>query len=249
MNRKLLIVAVGIGLGALTVCGEASDSGVSAIPPDFTSFEFKGHPEQSELLSHFLWYHYKTRLGHFTALFPQEYLTAADMWLSRTPQPIWGEGKSIQRKHRKSLLEMQIDEEGYILTNQHFSHCHEKAWPFPLWLQGYKGPGTAGAVGFHFNHDGPGWMWDMFLSKDPDSRFARDNAIEGWGLGNVESEGIVSNRWKLVSTGLSPTVTTPADILIDAFNAPYLQIRWNRSRPAPTGVLPYVEWKREGDED
>ncbi len=251
MNKTLLIAGVSwvVGTGSFAGYSEAYDAEISAMPADFTRFEFKAHAEESELLSHYLWYHYKSRLGHFKALFPQEYLTTADMWLARTPQPVWGEGKQIQHKHRESLLKMQIDEEGYILTNQHFSHCHEKAWPFPLWIQGYKGPGEAGAAGWHFNHGGIGWMWDMFLENQPDSRFARDKAIEGWGLENVESKGIVSNRWNLVSTASSPTITTPADVLIDAFNAPYLQIRWNRSKSAPVGVLPYVEWKRSGDKD
>ncbi|RKX40721.1 MAG: hypothetical protein DRP64_12240, partial [Verrucomicrobia bacterium] len=249
MNKTLLIAGVALvaGMNCFAGYSDAYDAEIAAMPADYTRFEFKGHPAESELLSHYLWYHYKTRLLHLTVLFPQEYMTTTDMWTSRTPHPAWGEGKSIQQKYRESLLKMKIDKEGYILTNQHFSHSHEKGWPFPLWYQGYQWPDEAGAVGWHFNHDGPGWAWTAFLVNDPDSRFGRDNSIKGWELENVESEGIVSNRWKLVSTDLSPAITTPSDVLIDAFNAPYLQIRWNRSKPAPTGVLPYVEWKRTGD--
>jgi len=162
--------------GASASSQESTSVQISSVPESFTTIEFKGHPDESRLLSQYLWYHYKTRRLHFKALFPQEYLTTADMWLARTPQPIWGEGKSIQQKHRESLLEMKIDEEGYILTNQHFSHCHEKAWPFPLWVQGYRGEGLPGAAGWHFNYEGIGWMWDMFLKTQLDSRFARDNA-------------------------------------------------------------------------
>ena len=249
MNKTLLIAGVAWVVGTSSFAGysEAYDAGIAAMPADFTRFEFKGHPEESELLSHFLWHHYKTRLLHLTVLFPQEYMTTTDMWMSRTPHPVWGEGKSIQHKYRETLLQMKIDKEGYILTNQHFSHSHETGWPFPLWFQGYKGPGEAGAAGWHFNHEGIGWAWSMFLKEDTYSRFGRDNSIKGWELENVESEGIVSNKWKLVSTDRSPSITTPPDVLIDAFNAPYLQIRWHRSKPAPTGILPYVEWKREGD--
>jgi len=250
--KRLLLMLSAISTVHCTIAAgqtETPDSLVKQVPPDFTQFEFSGHAKESQLLSHYMWYHYKSRLGHLPTLFPQEYLTTADMWLSRTPNPVWGEGKSIQQKHREQILGMKIDEEGYILTNQHFSHCHEKAWPFPLWIQGYKGPDEAGAAGFHFNYEGIGWMWDMFLKHQPDSRFARDNAIKGWGTENIQSEGIVSNCWKLVSTATSPSIESPSDVLIDAFNAPYLQLRWNRSKPAPIGVLPYVEWKRAGDSD
>ncbi len=219
------------------------------VPESFTSIEFAGKPEASELISNYLWQHYRTRNGNIPFLYPLEYITTTDMWLSRTPQPLWGGDKSIQQIQRDSLLSMGINDDGYILTNQGFSHCHEEAWPFPLWAQGYKGPREPGAAGWHFNYSGHGWMWDWYFKNAPDSCFARDAAIKGWTLENVEAKGISDNHLKVVSTGPSPKMTTPEDIYIDAFNAPFMQLRWNRSKPAPFGVLPFLEWKRDGDAD
>ena len=227
----------------------AAKTGNDLIPDDFTRFGFQGYNEQAKLINHYLWYHYKTRLHATQAIYPLEYLTMADMWLGGAVHPDWPDKDSIQNIHRKVLLDVKISPDGYINTHQHYSHSHEQAWPFPLWIQGYDENNKTGAVGWHFNHSGPGWMWDMFLSKDPNSRFGREKAIQGWKLRNLESLGIVNNRWKLKATGLSPAITLPTDIRIDAFNAPYLQLRWNRSSKNPVNVLPFVEWKRAQDKD
>lgn len=80
-------------------------------------------------------------------------------------------------------------------------------------------------AGWHFQNDGPGWVWEHFLRRRPDSRFGRAKAVEGWELANVRSLGIRDNKWQLESTGVSPRITTPA------------------------GRLPYIEWLREQDNE
>ena len=219
----------------------------STIPDDFTKFSFQGHDEESRLLNHFLWYHYKTRIQSEPAVYPLEYLTTADMWLGGAIHPVWLDKDPIQEIHRKTLLNIKMSPDGYINTHQHFSHSHEQGWPFPLWIQGYNEQNKSGAVGWHFNHSGPGWMWEMFFKDKPGSPFAREKAIKGWRLHNLKSLGIVNNKWKLEATGLSPALTLPSDVTIDAFNAPYMQLRWNRSSGRKKGILPYVEWMRQGD--
>jgi len=222
---------------------------LDSIPDNFTRFDFHGHDEQTKLMNHYLWYHYKTRLHATHAIYPLEYLTMGDMWLGNAVHPVWPNENTIQNIHRQVLLSIKMSPDGYINTHQHYSHSHEQAWPFPLWIQGYSKDDNGGAVGWHFNHGGVGWMWDMFFSQDPNSRFARDKALQGWKLENIESLGIVDNKWKLKATDQSPAISIPEDIIIDAFNAPYLQLRWNRSPKTPTSVLPYVEWKRTQDKD
>ena len=113
MNKTLLIAGVALvaGMNCFAGYSDAYDAEIAAMPADYTRFEFKGHPAESELLSHYLWYHYKTRLLHLTVLFPQEYMTTTDMWTSRTPQPAWGEGKSIQHKHHWDQFAVKY---GYI---------------------------------------------------------------------------------------------------------------------------------------
>lgn len=223
--------------------------GVAPAPTGFTSFTLGDHSEETQLINNFLWYHFGTRIQATQTIYPMEYLTTSDMWLSNAINPIWSGGTKIQDILRQKLLNMKMSPDGYINTHQHYSHSHEQAWPFPLWIQGYDVENKTGAVGWHFNHSGPGWMWDMFFVNDKESPFARDKALEGWKLKNVESFGIVDNKWKLKSTGKNPSVSMPNTVTIDAFNSPYMQLRWKRSTKAPASVLPYVEWKRMQDTD
>lgn len=213
------------------------------VPAHFPRFHWEAGDDSDQWLSRYLWYHFKTRSGGGKVLFNQEYLATADMWMADAMHPGWD--KPVQALHRNNLLGIQIDPEGYVNTHQHFSHAHEQGWPFPLWTQGPTGP-EGKTAGFHFEHDGQGWAWDT-LRNLPDTRFARNKSIEGWTLDKVESLGIVDNNWKLKATGESPAITTPADVQIDAFVAPFLQLRWKRGNPPPTGVLPYVEWMRIED--
>ena len=47
---------------------------MKSVPADFPHFEFPGHAEQADLLTHYLWYHFYHRLGNGLTLFNQEYL-------------------------------------------------------------------------------------------------------------------------------------------------------------------------------
>jgi hypothetical protein len=110
------IVLVFLAVG-WTRDGQASDSSASQVdivsqlnknvPDDFPRFTFVNHPEQAQLLSHFLWYHFHHRLGNSTVLFNKEYLLTADIWLGNAyPR---GSKEKIQDVHRRVLLDMYID--------------------------------------------------------------------------------------------------------------------------------------------
>jgi len=215
------------------------------IPADFPRFYFSGSEDDAQWLSRYLWYHFSTRLGYGPTLFNQEYLTTSDMWMGGAVHPGWP--KPIQAIHRDCLSAIKMDPSGYVHTHQHFSHAHEGGWPFPMWTQAPGGP-DGYTAGWHFQQDGPGWVWDS-LRRQPDSPYARERAIEGWELVNVKSLGIVDNKWQLESTGSSPSIATPATVQMDAFCAPFLQLRWTRTGEPSQGVLPYVEWLRDGDTD
>lgn len=215
------------------------------VPKDFPRFYIEGDERTAQLINRYLWYHFSTRLGYSNVLFNMEYLTTSDLWMGGALRPGWP--KTYQGLLRELLLSIELDPEGYVHTNQHFSHAHEQGWPFPLWIHGPTGAEGYGA-GWHFQQDGPGWVWDS-LRKHPDSPFAREKAIEGWALENVKSEGIEENKWKLVSMGPSPAITTPEGVRIRSFNAPFLQLRWTRTGTPTAGRLPYVEWLRENDSE
>ncbi len=217
---------------------------LAAQPPEFPRFSFAGHDAEAQLLSNYLWYHFSTRLGHGSVLFNQEYLTTSDTWMAGALHPGWS--APIQRILRDDLLAIRMDNDGYVWTNQHFSHAHDQGWPFPMWTNAPAGQ-KGYTAGWHFQDDGPGWVWEHFLRRRPDSRFGRPKAIEGWELKHARSLGIRDKKWQLEADGDSPCITTPAGVTIDAFNAPFVQLRWKRDPAPPAGRLPYIEWLREED--
>jgi len=222
---------------------------IEKVPADFSRFEFRGNKEQAELLSHYLWYHFHHRMGMGPELFNKEYLAVADMWLGNAYYK--DTEQRIQDRFRELFLKMQMDREGYVLTNQHFSHAHDHGWPFPAWTHSdYKPERVKGkTVGWHFQEleDVPHWVGDS-LRVWKGEEYVGEQAAAKWELENVKSLGIKNKRWYLEATGDSPMIITPQGYALDAFNAPYLQLRWKRSGEPRDHFIPYVEWLREEDE-
>ncbi len=221
---------------------------VQDVPADFPRFSFEGHAEQADLLTHYLWYHFYHRLGNGLTLFNQEYLSTSDIWLGNARPR--GSDRTIQEVHRSMLLGMQMDNEGYVQTHQHFSHAHDHGWPFPLWTQSDNHPDRVKGktFGWHFQplDKVPGWVGDGLRHWGRDE-YVGEKAASLWELHNVRSLGIRGNRWHLEAQGPSPTIITPKGYAIDAFNAPYLQLRWTRAGEPQGHALPHVEWLCEGD--
>ncbi len=220
------------------------------VPADFPRFEFAGHADQAQLLSHYLWRHFHHRLGNSLTLFNKEYLLTSDIWLAHAcPR---GSKQSIQDIHRDLLLKMQLDDEGYVMTHQHFSHAHDHGWPFPIWTQSDKNPDhvKGKTVGWHFQplDKVPGWVGGNLRSWKK-GEYVGETVASLWELHNLKSFGIQNNRWHLKATGPSPAIITPQGYSIDAFNAPYLQLRWKRTGAAKNHTAPYVEWLREDDNE
>lgn len=215
---------------------------------DFAAFSFAGHGEQADILTHYLWYHFHHRLGNGVTLFNKEYLLTADIWMGNA-QPR-GSQERIQDVHRRHLLAVELDDEGYVLTHQHFSHAHDHGWPFPLWTQSDTHPDRVKGktAGWHFQpaEQVRGWVKNYLKGWQREYWYGQA-AADSWQLENVKSLGVRDNRWKLESTGRSPSIISPKGFAIDAFNAPYLQLRWKRSGEAANNSAPYIEWLREGD--
>lgn len=221
----------------------------AGVPDDFPRFYFSTNQRYSQLMSNYLWYHFSKRGGNNKTVFNKEYLTISDMWLAGAADN--ARGKSIQEVHREDIGGIRIDEIGYVNSHQHFSHAHDRGWPFPLWTQAANSPDKLIGLtaGWHFQESGPDWMWlwGMFLKHWKLPQYYGETCTKGWELDNVVSHGISDNKWQLESTGMSPKITTPEGMTIDAFNSPYLQLRWIRTGEGPKHLLPYVEWLREGD--
>lgn len=244
----MILLSAGGNAGAAESAGDAIGDLRKSVPADFPRFEFAGHAEQADLLTHYLWYHFHHRLGNGLTLFNQEYLLTSDIWLGNAcPR---GSDKTIQEVHRSMLLGMQMDDEGYVLTHQHFSHAHDHGWPFPLWTQSDNHPDRlkGKTFGWHFQplDKVPGWVGDGLRSWGG-GEYCGEKAVALWERENVRSLGIRDDRWQLEAEGPSPSVVTPRGYAIDAFNAPYLQLRWIRKGGPRDSALPFVEWLREGD--
>ena len=218
------------------------------VPDDFPHFTFAGHPEQAQLLSHFLWHHFHHRLGNSTVLFNKEYLLTADIWLGNAyPR---GLQEKVQEVHRRALLEMYLDNEGYVSSHQHFSQAHDLGWPFPSWGQAHKDltQVKGKATGWHFQplKSVPGWIGEDLRTWNG-KEYTGETAVSLWELYNVKSLGMENNCWRLQATGPSPTIATPPGYCINAFDSPYLQLRWKRSDASRNHTAPYIEWLSEED--
>ena len=215
------------------------------VPDHFPRFFFEGDQEKAQLLSRFLWHHFSTRLSHPKTTFEQEYMTLSDMWLGGAHHPGWP--RRIQKIHRDNLLGIELSPSGYVHTHQHWSHAHEHGWPFPIWTQ--VPGGVAGVTaGWHFKEQPRGWVWN-YLRNFQDAGWLGQKAAASWELNHIRSLGIKKGRWHLESTGNSPTIISPEGVVIDSYNAPFLQLRWTRSGEPPKDTLPYVEWKRMQDKE
>lgn len=217
------------------------------MPAHFPRFYFEGAEEDARWLSRFLWYHFDTRLANNDGMFNKEYLTLADLWLADATHR--KDTAPIQAVHREDLLDTPIHDEGYMHTNQHQSHAHDWGWPFPLWIQVPGGP-KGHTAGFHFqNQPGRWFVMEMILPHEDNMQYAGDRATEGWELIHLRSKGIEDFKWRLEATGRDPVLVTPAWAQLDAFQAPFLQLRWTRTGEPPHHQLPYLEWLREGDRE
>jgi hypothetical protein len=221
------------------------------VPVEFPHFEFAEHEEQSKLLTHFLWYHLSHRGGLGHRMFNKEYLLTSDIWLGNATARRSGE--PLQEAFRRLLLDVRIDPEGYVCSHQHFALANDWGWPFPSWAHANNNAdlikGTT--YGWHFQplKAVRGWVGGQFLRRWKKEEYVGESAISKWQLDNVKSYGIVNNCWHLETDGTSPTIVTPVGYSIDAYNAPYLQLRWKRSEKANRVEVPYVEWMREEDRD
>lgn len=214
-------------------------------PEEFSRFTFGDHPDLSEALSRYNWHFFFNRFGNFHTLFVREYMTMADVWKANAFER--GKGRTIQEMIRGWWASTWQDPDGYIQTHQHFSHSHDGGWPFPLWPQIYGGwPGYT--AGWHFQDSGPGWVWDLGMVQRNTPQTG-DMAADSWRVDGVTSHGTSRRFWRLTLDEPDAMLTSPAETVIDAWNAPFIQIRWRRQGNPPLGATPFIEWKRADDPD
>ncbi len=216
------------------------------IPADFTRFEIEGHPQVAQGLNRFLWYHLAHRVNIGPVMFNKEYLSISDAWVNSPAFPQFHNRTAVQAMIDE-LQKTQVHRSGYVLTHQHDSTAHDYGWPFPMWVQaGMTAPDSIGkTAGWHFGKPDGTWVWAS-LALPGMERFQGAAAARSWTLSDAISEGVEAGHWRVTITGKSPRLQSPDGISWEAFQAPFIQIRWKRTGNWK-GAAPAIEWMREGD--
>ena len=188
------------------------------IPDDFPRFIVPGHEREMDSLRQLFWHHYETT-GPQIVLW-DEWLPISTLW------PAHGAGadlESMRRRWAVALANRPIDEEGYVLTQQHDGLAHAEGWPFPLWNQG----------------DGKGWHFAGTGVSGYDAPLVKptDWIVTGGKSGDVDAHG-----WNVDLTQPHALLQTPA-FKVDAAQAPWLRLNWWAN--GLEGANCYVEWTTE----
>ncbi|HEV7299634.1 MAG TPA: glycosyl hydrolase family 65 protein [Tepidisphaeraceae bacterium] len=212
----------------------------NAIPEHFPTFTVPGQEAQMKSLRQM--HHELYRSG------ARPWGTTWDPWL---PAPsLWpavergGEVGPVRDRWARTLSNRIIDADGYVSTHQHASYSHDLGWPFPLWPQVLQGfPGVT--VGWHFQETGSGFLWQTYGESLKQAGYAGATAPVNWELADAESAGLVNDAWEVKLTGPNPSLTWPSGVEVDAFNAPFLQLRLARAQAELTDQRWRIQWTTE----
>jgi hypothetical protein len=218
---------------------------------DFTSYEIPGDPGAAAWAQQFTQDFVYNRITLGPTLFPIEYLAISDSflndgaWAHRDPAP--------HVFTRNMLLDKKMDAEGYVFSQQHLSSSLDDGWPFPVWPQ-IPGSHEGISGGWHFYENPEGWEIVINHVRKNRKAFPHNTGIpatEVWELQDLRSNGLdpLTRSWNLEVTGPSPMLISPEETTLDAFNCPFVQIRWTFTGELPEGQTPYMEWQRTGDKD
>ena len=211
MNQMKRLILL---LNCFVVAGVA----LGAPPEDFPRYQVPGHEKEMTALRELFWLHYPGS-GPKATLW-DEWLPDASLWPAVSTD---GKADAMRRDWSSTLRGRIMDAEGYVATHQHQSIAHQQGWPFPFWNQGH-------GIGWHFsfkNTIGEPWRQKDF------------NQPDGWNLNGAHAVGVNEDGWKLEVTNAAAVITPPAR-KFNAFDGPFLQLRW-----LATGLdnaRPYLEW-------
>jgi hypothetical protein len=215
MKFDYLLCLLLLGLFSSTA---KADPLVISVPETFPVFEVPGHEQEMQLLRELYWLHYGGT-GPKATLW-DEWLVEPALW----PDLQTTASAEMRRSWADALSERIIMQDGYVASHQHKSIAHQQGWPFPFWT---LSPNT---FGWHFsfkNTVGANW------------RPANLSDTSGWTLDRVTSAGIDADGWQLNLDQPNARATAQGK-LIAAYEAPFLQIRWQSKELQD--AQPYIEW-------
>lgn len=203
----------------------AAEKGAGSVPQDFPAFKVPGLEQDMAALRRLFWLHYPGASPKSTLW--DEWLSMAALWPGTTNGPGFAK---MRDQWRQTLSLRIIDPEGYVATHQHPSIAHQLGWPFPFHNQGQ------GGFGWHFSFAGTvGPPWRQNHLDKPD----------GWHLAGISNGGVTNQGWLMQLEQPGAAATSPK-VNIDAFNAPFVQVRWIAQQG--TVLHPFLEWTHAGQE-
>lgn len=203
-------------------------SGPLIPPPNFPRFTSPGFEREMELFREMALRYY--RYGSVP--------TYKDMWMPESY--LWIGLTDLNDYHRNETLWKQatlethreIDEEGYVSTDQHVGLGHPRGWPFPFWIQ-------AGGAGWPFSTRGFHYLQRANVANADPALWSFEG-IEV--LGREDPDGLV-----LRVTGENAFMDSPT-ININHRVSPFFTMEW-APKALADAVEPYLEWTTAEDTD
>ncbi|MBN1900380.1 hypothetical protein JW926_03530 [Candidatus Sumerlaeota bacterium] len=186
-------------------------------PKDFPHVIVPRQQKRFDTLREMFWLHYPGCVPQPTLW--DEWLVSPALW------PRVDAKQSLAQRWKQCLESRLIDEDGYVSSHQHASIAHPGGWPFPAWIHG-KG--------------GAGWHFSFKNTAPPPFRHDQISTCALWLLDGVKDKGIDENGWNVILERQNAALQPPS-CEIDAFQAPFLQLRW--SSPGLKNSQPCVEWR------
>lgn len=210
-------VVIGVLVGAAAAAQPGTMQGMPPIHEEFPVFAVPGHEAEMESLRHFFWLHYR-HAGPKATLW-DEWLSSPALW------PAAGEqAEDFRQRWRRALQNRDISPEGYVATHQHDSIAHPQGWPFPFWRQG---------TGWGHHFQAPRNLHVHWHAVEP-------MPADPWATSGIEAHGVEEAGWHLSLTAPHAQATITEGVAFDAFESPFLQLRWQATGLG--NAQPYIEW-------
>ena len=200
---------------------------------------------------------YENQMRQIQAIYYEAYMNPTnipgpsfmDLWAPTANLSANG-SKDFKNLYFDKFQTRKIDAEGYVSSEQHYSHAKDDGWPFPVFWNSWAITGTVkDTCGYIFTND-PNNVHIFSHGYAPELlRLGHmgDKAIDKWEWQDMSSQGINGATWNVTTTGDNPSITTKDGLLIDTYSCPFMQIRIGND--SPKELSGSIQWLREEDND
>lgn len=244
--KRVVLLLILFSFHSLLFAQDVGGSGMN-IPERFISFKVPGLENEMRQIRAIYYEAYTNPYTGPGASFEDPWIPAPTLVIA----DIRG-GEPMKDRWINRFLTRHIDDDGYVSTEQHFSHALDDGWPFPLFWQV---PGENGFIGYtcgYLFQNNPASivaMMSFYVTEMQKMGYMGDKALNHWVTADLDSDGIKNEAWELKSTGKSPSITTADGFKIEAFCAPFMQIRLASDAKETDNLKGSIQWIRDTDKD